>query len=423
MPVEERYRWLEGLGEDGFLLLSVQNIVSHFEAKVDRFGIAVSGGSDSMALLHLMARVAKETGWSLRAVTVDHRLRPEAADEAAFVARVCDGLGIPHDVVEWQHGEIAGNLMEAAREARYRLMSAWAESHGIAVVALAHTADDEAETFLIGLSRAAGLEGLSGMRRSFAEGRVTFRRPLLKQPRADLRSYLTRHRLAWIEDPTNENDRFTRTKARRALKALKPLGITVDRLSSVIQNLHMAQGVVADTVRSAAREVIVETAGALVFDRRAFLDLGPEIDRLLMQSMLLWLTGQPHPPRADQLRNLHLSFIQERDATLAGCRFLHRNGRVTVTREPRALGGPVPVGQLWDGRWRVTGPAGEVRAVGAGGLRQIKDLRKTGLQREVLVATPAIWLGDTLLAAPAAGVPGDWQAKLDRPFHLFGLGD
>jgi tRNA(Ile)-lysidine synthase len=384
-------------------------------------GVAVSGGSDSMALLHLMARVSGQVGWLLRAVTIDHRLRPEAADEAAFVERVCDGLGIPHDVVEWQHGEIAGNLMEAARLARYRLMSEWAEGHGIGNVALAHTADDQAETFLMGLSRAAGLEGLSGMRRQFVYGRTTFRRPLLGQTRTDLRAFLARHEMAWVDDPTNENDRYTRVKARRALKALKPLGITVDRLSTVIHNLHMAQGVVEGAIQQASTEVISEAAGSLVFDRKAFMHLGPEPDRLLVRGMLGWMTGRPHAPRADQVRNLHSALFNERDATLSGCRFLHRQGKVFMVRELRAVGGAVPVGQVWDGRWWVTGPAGEVRALGAGGLGQVKDWRKTGLPREVLLVTPGIWDGDTLLAAPLAGFPGEHAATILRPFHLFGL--
>jgi tRNA(Ile)-lysidine synthase len=423
VPVEERYRWLEGQGDDTFLLYCVQTTLWSHKLPVERMGIAVSGGSDSIALLNLMAQVAPHVGWSLRAVTVDHRLRSEAADEAAFVAQMCANLRIPHDVVVWQHGEIGGNLMEAARLARYRLMSEWADSHGIANVALAHTADDNAETFLMGLARTAGLDGLSGMRRSFAEGGVTFRRPLLDALRADLRAYLERHGLTWVEDPTNENDRYTRTKARRALKALRPLGITVDRLCTVIHNLHMAQGVVSEAVRRAAEEVITETAGALFFDRRAFLNLGPEVNRLLLQAMLAWMTGRPHSPRADQLRNLHLAIVRQRDATLVGCRFLQRNGRIVMTREARAVGGPVPVGQLWDGRWRVTGPAGEVGALGADGLRQVKDWRKIGIPREVLVVSPAVWQGETLLAAPLAGFSAQWQAKLDRPFHLFGVVD
>ncbi|MBK6468777.1 MAG: tRNA lysidine(34) synthetase TilS [Rhodobacter sp.] len=117
-----------------------------------RLGVAVSGGRDSMAMVHLMARAAPQAGWSFQAVTVDHRLRPEAADEAAFVASVCAGLGVPHDVLVWDHDDITGNLMQAASEARYGLMAKWAREKGVELVMLAHTSDDQAETFLMGLA-------------------------------------------------------------------------------------------------------------------------------------------------------------------------------------------------------------------------------------------------------------------------------
>jgi tRNA(Ile)-lysidine synthase len=90
-------------------------------------------------------------------------------------------------------------------------------------------------------------------------------------------------------------------------------------------------------------------------------------------------------------------------------------------REPRAVGGPVAAGALWDGRWQMSGAVGEVRALGAEGLRACPDWRATGLPREVLLVTPAVWLGDRLIAAPPAGTPGDFDARIARPFHLFGL--
>ena len=184
-----------------------------------------------MALLHMVAEIASRTGRAVCALTVDHRLRPEAAAEAAFVGRACKALGVPHEVLVWDHGAIVGNLMDAARDARYRMMADWARGRGIGFVLLGHTADDQAETFLMGLARSAGLDGLTGMRPHWQQGGVTFLRPLLGLSRAALRSYLQGKGQVWIDDPTNDNDRYTRVKARRALKALKPLGVTVDRLS------------------------------------------------------------------------------------------------------------------------------------------------------------------------------------------------
>ena len=225
-------------------------------------GLAVSGGSDSLAMLDLVARVAPQAGWALRAVTVDHRLRPEAAEEAAWVGRICAGLGLPHEVLVWDHGTIRGNLMEQASRARYRLMADWARARGIGLVLVAHTADDQAETFLMGLARGAGLQGLSGMRPAWQEDGVTFRRPFLTETRAALRAYLAGQGQDWIEDPSNDDPRRMRARARRALNRLNPLGITADRLAAVVENLAAVQGLVQRAVAQAGAGVI-EAAGSL----------------------------------------------------------------------------------------------------------------------------------------------------------------
>lgn len=380
----------------------------------ETIGIALSGGGDSTALLHLCLRA----GLRVEAVTVDHRLRPESAAEAASVHAACQSLGVPHQVRVWDHGPVTGNLMDAARRARMALIADWAASRGITTVALGHTRDDQAETVLMGLARSAGLAGLSGMRPAFHEGTIRVLRPLLDAGREELRGWLTERGIGWIDDPTNDNDRFTRIKARKALTALAPLGITTDRLAEVAGHLASVQAALAAQVAEAAAQHVAAEAGALRIDQGLWSEPA-EVQRQIVIAGILWLTSAVYAPRAGDIARLIAAMAQGRDATLAGCRA--RGGY--LMREPRALGGPVPVGQLWDGRWRVTGPSGEVRALGADGLRQVKDWRKTGLPREVLVVTPGVWDQDRLLAAPLAGFPGDWQAKLDRPFHLFGLVD
>lgn len=409
MSVGEGFDWLASAGEDAALLLAAQDAFGFRLRLPAKVAVAVSGGSDSMAMLHLMARAAPHAGWSLHAVTVDHRLRPEAAEEAAFVGRICERLGVPHEVLVWEHGEIAGNLMEAAREARYALMTGWARKRGIARVALAHTADDQAETFLMGLARSAGIDGLTGMRHRLVRDGVTFLRPFLAFPRAGLRAYLARHGLSWIEDPSNEDDRFTRVKARRALKALRPLGITVDRLFAVVRNLSLAQSVVHQAVSRTGKEIMSETAGSLRFDRRPFLLCGPEVQRRLLISMVGWIGGARHPPRESKIFALGMALDRKKDATLGGVRFRWQGETCWICREARSCGGPVLAGQVWDGRWRLTGLAdavpadAEIRALGPLGLRQCPDWRAAGLPRHVLEVTPGLWQGQTLIAAPCAG--------------------
>jgi tRNA(Ile)-lysidine synthase len=380
----------------------------------EAIGIALSGGGDSTALLHL----ALAAGLRVEAVTVDHGLRAESAAEAAAVAAACVGLGVPHAVMVWEHGPVSGNLMDAARRARMGLILAWARGRGLAHVALGHTRDDQAETVLMGLGRKAGLAGLSGMRRSWSEGGVTLHRPLLGASRAELRGWLTARGIGWIDDPTNEDARFARIRARKALAALGPLGITAEGLAGVAANLAEAQEALAVQVRAAAAAFVQPVAGALRIGD-ALWQAPVEVRRQVILRALGWLTGADYAPRAAEVERLMAAMRQGRDATLAGCRF--RKG--WLMREARALGPPSPVGGLWDGRWRVTGPAGEVRALGAEGLRKRKGWRDAGLPRSVLEVTPGVWLGETLVSAPLAGWPNGWSAQLDAGDHLLGLSD
>ena len=369
-------------------------------------GVALSGGGDSTALLHLCLAA----GLRVEAVTVDHRLRPESAAEAAAVGASCRALGVRHEVRVWEHGAVCGNLMDAARRARMGLICDWAKARGIGVVALGHTRDDVAETVLMGLARASGIGGRSGMRREFDQGDIRVHRPLLAAGREELREWLRGRGTPWLDDPTNENERFTRVRARKALAALAPLGITAERLAEVAGHLASVQEALAVQVAAAAA-FVEERAGALRLG--AGLWAAPaEVQRQVVVQALRWLTGADYAPRAAEVERLIGALAAGRDATLAGCRA--RNG--WLMREPRAVGGPVQVGALWDGRWIVEGPEAEVRALGAEGLGQVKDWRKAGLPREVLLVTPGVWEGETLLAAPAAGLSAGWRVRLQRPF-------
>lgn len=374
----------------------------------ETIGVALSGGGDSTALLHLCLRV----GFRVEAVTVDHGLRAESAAEAAAVAVSCAALGVRHEVRVWEHGTVTGNLMDQARRARMGLIRDWAVSRGIGAVALGHTRDDVAETVLMGLARSAGVAGLSGLRRRFDDGGVRCHRPLLDAGREELRGWLRAEGIGWVDDPSNENDRFTRSRARKALAALAPLGITAERLAEVAGNLARAQDALAVQVAAAGSRV-EERAGALRFDAAVWA-APEEVQRQLVVAALIWLSGAEYAPRAAEVERMRATLAEGRDATLAGCRA--RGG--WLMREPRAVAGPGPVGQVWDGRWVVDGPPGEVRALGGEGLRQVPDWRGAGLPREVLLVSPGVWDGDRLLAAPAAGLSAGWRVRLQNPFTI-----
>ena len=381
---------------------------------VERIGVAVSGGSDSMATLSLLSALHP-----VEAVTVDHGLRPEAAAEADFVARFCAERGIAHSILRWDGRQAKGNLMDAARRARLQLIGAWARARGIARVALGHTADDQAETFLMRLARESGLEGLAGMREQFEAEGVVWLRPFLGQTRAELREHLLRHGIGWIEDPSNADPRFDRVKARQALAALAPLGLTSEKLNAVVLNLAMAEQSVTCALQRLVAAHLRLDAGDVVLDAHGFRDdFDPETGRRVLNAALLWVSGADYPPRAAQVLDLLTSWRTRRDRTLHGCRILVADDSLRITREARAVAGlRVPLGAVWD-RWRIEGaadPGLTIAALGTEGLRQLPDWRQAGLPRPTLQASPAVWAGPRLVSAPLAGLKNGFEAHLLRP--------
>ncbi len=379
-----------------------------------RLGVAVSGGGDSLALLHLLADWRAAGGPALSAATVDHGLRPEAAAEASHVALICAGLGIPHATLRWQEGP-QGNLMAAARAARYRLLCGWAAAEGLKEVALGHTGDDQAETFLMRLARGSGVDGLAGMAGRREIGGIAFLRPLLAIPRQALRGYLGERGIGWAEDPTNADTAYDRTRARQALAALAPLGLTAETLSATAGWMARAREVLDDAARDLAARIARIEAGDVILDRAGLAAAREETRLRLVAGALRWISSAPYRPRLAALRAVLEGPGPAGRRTLHGCLLTEGRGTLRIGREFRAAAGASAApGALWDGRWRVTGPfaAGDrIAALGTEGLRACPDWRATGLPRATLLASPAVWRGATLLAAPFAAPQAGWQAE------------
>ncbi len=177
-------------------------------------GLAVSGGPDSLALL-LLASAA--LAGRVEAATVDHGLRAENAAEAAEVARLCAALGVPHAVLKVEVSP--GNIQAQARAARYAALAGWLEERGLAALATAHHADDQAETLLLRLGRGSGVAGLAGVRaRGTVPGAaIPLLRPLLGWRRAELAGVVAAAGVTAASDPSNTDDRFDRARLRKAL--------------------------------------------------------------------------------------------------------------------------------------------------------------------------------------------------------------
>lgn len=386
----------------------------------DVLGVAVSGGGDSMALLHLLHGLCAFHGTKLRAVTVNHGLRPQAAAEAEMVQRFCATLGVRHDTLLWENWDGSGNLQNAARNARFALMADWATAQEISTIALGHTADDQAETFLMRLARRSGVNGLAGMSARILREGVTWVRPLLKANRAELRGYLQAQDMEWIEDPSNDDAAFERVKARRVLEALAPLGIDAEGLSAVATHMAQARTALDWHTFLAAREIAEVDAGAVVICERKLRILPDEIQRRLFVHAVNWISGESYPARRAAITSLMRALRNGQAATVDGCHARRVGSYIWVFREHNAVKNEqTPPDELWDARWHLT-PADHadtsgdlsVRALGKAGLEQCGDWRASGRPHVVLLSTPAVWRGDVVVAAPLAGWGKKWHADV-----------
>lgn len=391
-------------------------------------GLAVSGGGDSMAMVAACAAMAAVQGWELHVATVNHGLREEAADEAAMVSGLCARLGLPHKTLVWNHtGPVDGNVMDAARRARYALLANWAAEGGISRVALAHTADDQAETVLMGLARASGPDGLCGLRPNWLQDGVTFVRPLLGITRDELRKYLRESELAWVDDPTNDNPAYERSRMRHTLPALAQIGLTVEALAKVARNMALVQESLQKATAEAAVRTVAEVAGALVFDPQALSAEGAEIQRRLVGAAVQWISGSAERPRAQALARFCQAIIDRRPATLAGVVCKPKGAKMWLFREAACVASAVPLGQVWDSRWQAVPALVDAQTVGLHlgvlgypGLAQLdKRLLRRDIPRDILAVGPAIWHDKKVISAPLAEKQPLWHAKLVQDFSIF----
>jgi len=279
-----------------------------------RIGVAVSGGPDSLALL-LLAAAARPGG--IEAASVDHSFRPESRGEAEMVAGVCESLGVPHQIltVGW-HDPPATAIQERARKERYRLLGFWAEERGIQALVTAHHADDQAETFLMRLSRGSGVRGLSGMRpRSIAPGtEIRLVRPLLGWRRTDLEGICAAADLTPAIDPSNADCRFERVRVRNALGTSELPD--ADAIARSAAHLRDADAALDWSARAEWSRIVHERHGTIAFRPG---DLPGEILRRMVSRAVrkLGTEGEANL-RGPELDRLLTTLVEDGTATLRG---------------------------------------------------------------------------------------------------------
>jgi tRNA(Ile)-lysidine synthase len=309
--------------------------------------IAVSGGPDSTALLVLAARWVKrqkKRSPKLIAVTVDHGLRPQAAAEAAAAKRLARNLGVAHMTLRWREKKPKSGLQDAARVARYRLLAQAAERVGCAHVMTAHTLDDQAETVLFRLARGSGLTGLAGMATTsllpVGGSEIFLLRPLLHIPKSRLVATLKVAGIAYAEDPSNKDPRFTRPRLRTLMPALAREGLDAPGLSRLAVRLRRAEATIEFAVH-AARAALApgpwRAHAPIDFDSACFAELPAEVGLRLLGRAIAH-AGDEGPVELGKLEVLYDALRRQAPGrlrrTLAGAMVTIAANRLRIERAP-----------------------------------------------------------------------------------------
>lgn len=288
------------------------------EKPAGKIAVAVSGGADSMALVHALAR----TGKKILALTVDHGLRPESAAEGRQVARWLGKFrNVTHAVIKLDVPKPESGLMEWARDARYKAMAEACRKARIKYLAVAHHADDQAETFFMRLSHGSGLDGLSGMKtfQPYNEKLLIYR-PFLACTHADLVNFCKKNKIRWIEDPSNKNDSFTRPRLRKALALegldARRLAVTQARLARASDALRSIAAMADDTAR------LNESPLLCSYDFKKLTSWPDEIFLRVLRGAVEKLGKGGYGPRLDRLEEMATSLksaTAKTRMTLGGC--------------------------------------------------------------------------------------------------------
>jgi tRNA(Ile)-lysidine synthase len=381
--------------------------------------VAVSGGADSMALALLAQDWAAKRGGRVIALTVDHGLRAESAAEAKLTGRRLKPWGISQRILTWQGEKPAQALQERAREARYRLLAQACRQTNAQHLLLAHTQEDQAETFLLRLARGSGVDGLSAMPPLAEREGLRLLRPLLDVPKARLIAALQERGVAWAEDPSNQNEAFERIRLRKAAPLLASLGLTSEALARSAKRLRDArQTLDALTRRALAEAVELHPAGFALIDPLLFSLQDEEIQRRVLARLLVTVGGKEHPPATEGLERLARQMGRReefRGASLGGCRLAPWRGRVLAARAAEALPAPArikPGEEIhWDGRFRIRLASRQsgilLAALGAEGARNLAAadprLRKSPVPAAARAALPCFCDAEGVCAVPYLG--------------------
>lgn len=297
----------------------------------------VSGGADSLALVLRLKEWGDLKGVKIIALTVNHHLRPEADAEADYVAGLMMRYGVEHHILHWKSGKLSTGIEEAARKARYDLISKWCADNGVAVLATGHHRRDQAETFLLRLIRGSGVDGLSSILPVSERNGLTIIRPQLEDNPDELRNYLKKAGVKWMEDASNQNEDFLRVRIRRFLPILETeLGLSETRLAATAAILGKTRSYLeAEANKFIERHVENWGSAGVSLELESWLGLHGEMQYRVLAFLVKAVGKRDYAPTSEEMLRLcsRLAASGFKGCTLGGCEIFPFKQKIWIVPE------------------------------------------------------------------------------------------
>ena len=335
--------------------LNINNILG--VNKVSKVGIAVSGGSDSMALLHLLLEWSCDKAIEVTIFSVDHNLRAESKLEIAYIQNLSNKLRCNFIPLSWNCGDQNSAIQERARKARYELMNENCEKLGIPLLLTAHHLDDMLETYIIKKSKKSSNLALMPNITYFWNNLWVIR-PLFNIKKRELVDYLLANKIKWFEDESNKLDKYERNRVRKKLelftlegkeKLLDEYNVSIDRARCLNEIL----------LQAIAEVVSIYNYGFAKINIAKFIDLDSEIKIHVINYVLAIISGKTELPRHRNVINIISAVVDRsfKSSTLSHCKLIAQNGELVIYKEKVFIGEGCCLSDwyssYWDNRFEI----------------------------------------------------------------------
>ena len=314
--------------------LQLDNITDNSKKKHIRLAVALSGGSDSLALTIALHQL----NYDILAILVNHNLRVEAKKEIQQTIKTISKYNIKYIVKEWD-GNVNKNLENEARNARYSLLLEACRENNIKYLCIGHHMDDQVETFLLNLARGSGLDGLCSMPYLKTIDNINIIRPMLNLTKQDCINYLTSKNISWCEDASNKDTKYKRNKIRYLLEQMEDKQLLNKRICQTISILQDARetidGLIQQTEKSIASYNMNEqgTISSVLFKQSDFLSLTSYLQKSILTKFIMKLSKKTYKPRLYQIENIIFDIHNRKSfkRTLANCVIAMQHNSITIS--------------------------------------------------------------------------------------------